>query len=754
MDSPRSNKLHEDNRETERNLHSHRSTDQDSEASYKTKHDSDQVKADCKSTMGDRGRTRTRERDHNSHYDKNSDSYYSDDYDHDSYESDHSHSRSRTPSPRRKENMKRISSSPAYKQGLKKKGTRNLTNKTRGLQKWGFHSQSLNKEPMPKDLDLVTKRMLSARLLKINELKNEMSEQQLCLEELQKENKVLRRLQHRQEKALNKFEDTESEIAQLISSHSNEVRTLRERLRKSQEKERTTERRLKDSEEELYRTKSSLQKLRKLAEDKQLAERDELARKLTQADVRLEDNDRRVKDLEKNLELSNSSFQRQLAAERKKAHEAQEDAKNMRDELERLSHKLKEKERELDTKNIYANRMLKPSPKKDADITQRKKALNQNTTKGVQTDENLFAIEFPPPPPAITDETIDLEEDDYFSLKDKSHQAVQGRATVSGPSVRKTPQRKIIKEQENKEREAAERQRVAKERQEREKEREEKLRRDQEQHALEDKARRLREEWEREEMERKRREKELYQQQQEERERKLKDQDQQSLEEERRKKDLLLARMREVDLETQGPDIFSDFSSTKPTTHSQADQTQKILKFSESVNNLHSGVPSHRSSDSIRKPDSSGRRAIKTVDSSENLTFGSYAPSFGKTSGRTGLSSKKSESPEEKDKDNFDTAFENNKKSNLMQQLFGASASANADVSTLEILNLPAASKTTQDTGGAFPWEKSSPAKKKDPFFNVGKTPSANMGRPHIAADRPAVRAINSLEDEIEELIL
>ncbi|XP_041108374.1 lebercilin isoform X2 [Polyodon spathula] len=716
MHSPRSNKLHEDNQEKERSPHSHRSTDRNS----------DQLMADRKSTMGDGERTRTRECNHNLHYEKNSDSYYSDDYDHDSYESDHSHSGSRTPSPRRTEHMKWIPSSPAHKQGLKKKVPRNLTNKTRRLQNWGFRSQSLNKEPMPKDLDLVTKRVLSARLLKINELKNEMSEQQLRLEELQKENKVLRRLQHRQEKALNKFEDTESEIAQLISSHSNEVRTLRERLRKSQEKERTAERRFKDSDEELYRTKSSLQKLRKLAEDKQLAERDELARKMAQADARLEYSDRRIKDLEKNLELSHSSFQRQLAAERKKAHEAQEEAKSLQGELERLNHKLKEKERELDTKNIYANRMLKLSPKKDTDITPRNKAPNRNATKGVQTDKNLLAIEFPPPPPAVTDETVDPEEVDYFSLKD----------------------------QENKERETAERLRVAKERQEREKEREEKLRRDQEQHALEDKAKRLREEWEREEMERKRRENELYQQQQEERVRKLTDQEQQSLEEERRKKDLLLARMREVDLETQGTNIFSDLSSTKPATHSQADQTQKILKFSESVNNLHSGIPSQGSSDSIKKLDSSGRRAIKTVDSSEDLTFGSYAPSFGKTSGRTGLSSKKSESPEVKDKDNFDTTFGNNKKSNLMQQLFGASS--NADIPTLEILNLPAPSKTSQDTGGAFPWEKSSPAKKKDnyTFFNVGKTPSANMGQPHIAADRPAIRAINSLEDEIEELIL
>ncbi|XP_041106289.1 lebercilin-like isoform X2 [Polyodon spathula] len=728
MDSPRSIQLH-DNREKERSLHSHRSTDRDSEASYKTKHDNDQVKPVSKSTVGDRGRTRTRERDDNSHYDRNSGSYYLDNYDHDSYESDHSRSQSRTPSPRRTEHTKQISSSPARKQEQSKKGARNLTNKTRGPQKWDFRSQSLNKEPMPKGLALVTKRMLSARLLKINELKNEMSEQQLRLEELQKENKALRLLQHRQEKALNKFEDTESEIAQLISSHNNEVRTLRERLRKSQEKERTTERRLRDSEEELFRTKSSLQKLRKLAEDKQLAERDVLARKLSQAETRLEYNDRRVKDLEKNLELCNSSFQRQLAAERKKAHDAQEEVKNMRDELERLNHKLKEKERELDSKNIYANRMVKPSPKKDTDITPRKTAPNWNTTKGVQTDENLLAIEFPPPPAAITDGTIDPEEDDYFS----------------------------VKEQDNKEREKreiAERLRVDKERQEREKEREEKLRRDQEQHALEEKARRLREEWEREERERKRRENELYQQQQDERERKLKDQDQQSLEEERRKKDLLLARMREVDLEAQGPGIFSDFSSTKLVTHPQPDQTQNILNFSGSVNTLNNGVPTHRSSDSIKKPDSSGRRAIKTVDSSEDLTFGSYAPSFGKTSGRTGLSSKKSESPEEKDKDNIDTAFGNNKKSDLMQQLFGASAKA--DISTLEILQMPAASKTSQNTGGALPWEKSSPAKKKDnyPFFNEGKTVSSNKGRPHVAADRPAVRAISSLEDEIEEVIL
>ena len=52
-----------------------------------------------------------------------------------------------------------------------------------------------SKEPAaPKDLDLVTKRMLSARLLKINELRNALTELQLRMDELQKENRVLRQV--------------------------------------------------------------------------------------------------------------------------------------------------------------------------------------------------------------------------------------------------------------------------------------------------------------------------------------------------------------------------------------------------------------------------------------------------------------------------------------------------------------------------------------------------------------------------------
>lgn len=47
------------------------------------------------------------------------------------------------------------------------------------------------------------------------------------------------------------------------------------------------------------------------------------------------------KELERNLELSTNSFQRQLAAEKKKTVSAQEEIRALQEELERMTNKLK-----------------------------------------------------------------------------------------------------------------------------------------------------------------------------------------------------------------------------------------------------------------------------------------------------------------------------------------------------------------------------------------------------------------------------
>lgn len=61
------------------------------------------------------------------------------------------------------------------------------------LYRRGMRSQSKESTP-PKDLDLVTKKVLSARLLKISELQNALAELQRSTEELQKENRTLKQV--------------------------------------------------------------------------------------------------------------------------------------------------------------------------------------------------------------------------------------------------------------------------------------------------------------------------------------------------------------------------------------------------------------------------------------------------------------------------------------------------------------------------------------------------------------------------------
>ena len=102
-------------------------------------------------------------------------------------------------------------------------------------------------------------------------------------------------LQVRQEKALHRYDDTESEISQLLTRHSNETTSLRERLRRAQERERASERRLKDAEERLQRSQAAEARLRRLAEKQELGPREDLSRQLEQEKTLGQEAQRRVK---------------------------------------------------------------------------------------------------------------------------------------------------------------------------------------------------------------------------------------------------------------------------------------------------------------------------------------------------------------------------------------------------------------------------------------------------------------------------
>ena len=126
----------------------------------------------------------------------------------------------------------------------------------------------------------VTQRMLSAKGHTINRLRSEVDELRHKYDDAIRENKLMKQLHRRQELALARFEDKDEELPTLLRSHAAEVDNLRERLRRTQDREKDKDRRLKDKNEELNKVNDELSKLRRLAEDKHLLDRDKLQRKV------------------------------------------------------------------------------------------------------------------------------------------------------------------------------------------------------------------------------------------------------------------------------------------------------------------------------------------------------------------------------------------------------------------------------------------------------------------------------------------
>nr|XP_019947069.1 PREDICTED: lebercilin [Paralichthys olivaceus]XP_019947070.1 PREDICTED: lebercilin [Paralichthys olivaceus] len=777
---------------------SHRSRSKDSRASSIQKHKSkfkDKIQdKDEKDSCAD-GRSKTRtwrsdpDRDQVSDGEgwRSSGSFYSEDYENES-PSERSlspHSQSRTPSPTDQKGVraKRISVSPFYKPGgLGRKGMSRpqrlgrqpLTQQHRR----GVRSQS-NESTTPKDLDLVTKRMLSARLLKINELRNALSELQQRTDELQKENRILRQLQFRQEKALQRYDDTESEISQLLSRHSNETHVLRERVRRTQERERAAERRLKDSEEQLQRSQATIIRLKKLVDQRELGARDELSRKLEEEKTRAQEADRKIKELERSMELSNSSYQRQLAAERKKTISAQEEIRTLQEELERLTNKLKEKERELDTKNIYANRMMKSSRGTDADSCTKRKVPSRNSSKAVQTEDRVSSLGFPTPPPAITDVNDYSEQgpDEYLSLKELG--GVDRQAKTEDRNQNWERQKMSDKEKER----------------DREKD---KQQLNQKMNVHEEKAARLRDGGEKESEEDRKKTSSLLNLRENENNRKrghVQEEverwnqeslgNQQAAEEARQKKEQLLAKMRDIDRQNQGgqDSMFaesslsesnkssSDHSSPRAPEHRNHNSSIFSLTAPEELASLGAGDGSGVGGRRIAGIEGGaattgvGRRALRSQISNDNLAFGSYAPSFGLSTSRGSFGFPPPPSREDRDsaleaigvfslrgveteKEDTEKGTGKDRKSSLMQQLFGAIATPAGDsVSSSNKMGVLSSPPTTNGVHSR---------RDKLHSFNSGSStpPASSFSILHVADSRPAIRAIPSFDDDIEELTL
>ena len=137
-------------------------------------------------------------------------------------------------------------------------------------------------------------RVISARVHEISTLQNELAEKKSALQSLHKENKLLVRLQARQEKELNKLQHQEGELPQILARHAEEVRALREQLRRSHEAARAAEKRLTEVGEELHRASGRVKELENVVKKKDLMERAALTLELQQANDTISAKDKKI----------------------------------------------------------------------------------------------------------------------------------------------------------------------------------------------------------------------------------------------------------------------------------------------------------------------------------------------------------------------------------------------------------------------------------------------------------------------------
>lgn len=261
---------------------------------------------------------------------------------------------------------------------------------------------------------------------------------------------------------------------------------------------------------------------------------------------------------------------------------------------------------------------------------------------------------------------------------------------------------------------------------------------------------------------------------------------QQAVEEARLKKDQLLAKMREIDRQNQGAQdaMFAESSPSEsnkgtsnhssPRLPEQRNHNSLIFNLTESeeLASLRAGAGSREGGRRRSGVEGGavitgvGRRALRSQFSSDDLAFGSYAPSFGNPASRgsTGFpppppiedrdsaleaigvfSVRGVETEKEKE---TERGVGKDRKSSLMQQLFGALATPAGD--SVSASNKMEVLKSPPTTNGMHSRREGLLS------FNSGSPtpPASSMNTLHIAESRPAIRAITSFDDDIEELTL
>ncbi|XP_012261229.2 putative protein tag-278 isoform X1 [Athalia rosae] len=199
----------------------------------------------------------------------------------------------------------------------------------------------------------VGQRVLSAKMLRVKQLQNQLTDAHYRLNELANENRLLKALQKRQDSALRRYEGTNAELPRIINSHHEELRVLQAKYKKLKSQHKDTCDLLKEKENELHTLQTQNKHLMQLSKDRNLGEREKLQGQVLDLNHRIKRQNETIQMLHRKLALEGKSLKHQLSNEIAKN-------KAMQRHLNKTMEKLKGLEDLLDNreKKLYYNGQL------------------------------------------------------------------------------------------------------------------------------------------------------------------------------------------------------------------------------------------------------------------------------------------------------------------------------------------------------------------------------------------------------------
>ncbi|XP_070497626.1 lebercilin-like protein [Chironomus tepperi] len=182
-------------------------------------------------------------------------------------------------------------------------------------------NQKINRDRNPTLVPAVSEikqRVLSARMLRMKQLQNQIGEAHHRIAELSSENRLLKSLHKRQDSALSKYENSNAELPQLLHSHAEELRMWQTRCRNLQRQNKELQAKMKQKETILLTISDQNKQLLQLNKDKNLQERAGLQERVRILEQRCMDKENEIKLLARRLQLESKAFKSNLTMEQQK----------------------------------------------------------------------------------------------------------------------------------------------------------------------------------------------------------------------------------------------------------------------------------------------------------------------------------------------------------------------------------------------------------------------------------------------------